>query len=290
MTKRDVLTDCHPVSAFAYFAAVFAFSMVLMHPLCLALSLAGALSYHACLRGGAAMARAAARLLPLALLSAAVNVAFNHAGVTVLGYFPSGNPLTAESLWFGLAAAGMLCAVLLWFSCCAAVMTSEKLHDLLGRVSPHLSLLLSMTLRFVPRFRAHLAAVYEAQKLCGNGPGGVRSALRAFSATLTWALEGGVEQADSMRARGYGLPGRTAFSLYRMDGYSIFVLILTGILTAVLLALRAQLRWRYFPYLTGVPLRATGAAAQAAYALLCFLPAILHGKEAAAWMRSRSAT
>ncbi len=34
---------------------------------------------------------------------------------------------------------------------------------------------------------------------------------------VTWSLENAIETADSMRARGYGLPGRTSFSIYRFD-------------------------------------------------------------------------
>lgn len=34
---------------------------------------------------------------------------------------------------------------------------------------------------------------------------------------VTWALENAIETADSMKGRGYGLPGRTAFSIFRFD-------------------------------------------------------------------------
>ena len=40
-----------------------------------------------------------------ALLAAVVNPAFVHQGVTILTYLPSGNPLTLESILYGLAAA-----------------------------------------------------------------------------------------------------------------------------------------------------------------------------------------
>ena len=33
----------------------------------------------------------------------------------------------------------------------------------------------------------------------------------------TWSLENAIETADSMKSRGYGLPGRTAFSIFRFD-------------------------------------------------------------------------
>ena len=39
--------------------------------------------------------------LPVLLLAALVNPAFNHAGVTILIYLPSGNPLTLESILYG---------------------------------------------------------------------------------------------------------------------------------------------------------------------------------------------
>lgn len=37
-----------------------------------------------------------------------------------------------------------------------------------------------------------------------------------LSILVTWALENAIETSDSMRSRGYGLHGRTAFSIYRL--------------------------------------------------------------------------
>ncbi len=38
-----------------------------------------------------------------------------------------------------------------------------------------------------------------------------------MSILVTWALENAIDTADSMKDRGYVLPGRTAFSIYRFD-------------------------------------------------------------------------
>lgn len=38
-----------------------------------------------------------------------------------------------------------------------------------------------------------------------------------LSSLLGWSLENAIETADTMRSRGYGLPGRTCFSIYRLD-------------------------------------------------------------------------
>ena len=62
----------------------------------------------------------------------------------------------------------MLAAVALWFSCLSAVMTSDKFIYLFGRMIPALSLVLSMTLRFVPRFKRQFQAVAQAQRYMGR--------------------------------------------------------------------------------------------------------------------------
>ena len=48
---RDTFSDCHPAVNFLYFALVLAFSMCLMHPACLVISLTGACCYLAGLYG-----------------------------------------------------------------------------------------------------------------------------------------------------------------------------------------------------------------------------------------------
>ena len=152
-----------------------------------------------------------------------INPAFNHEGATILTYLHTGNPLTLESIAYGIAAATMLAAMICWFSCYNEVMTSDKFVYLFGRIIPSLSLILSMSLRFVPRFKARIKEVSEAQRCIGRNVsnGGVieraRHGITILSIMVTWALENAIETADSMKSRGYGLQGRTAFSIYRLD-------------------------------------------------------------------------
>ena len=102
-------------------------------------------------------------------------------------------------------------------------MTSDKFVYLFGRVIPALSLVLSMTLRFVPKFKAQIQVVSEAQRCVGRDVSNgsvlqrLRNGITILSIMVTWALENAIETADSMKSRGYGLPGRTAFSIYRFD-------------------------------------------------------------------------
>lgn len=102
-------------------------------------------------------------------------------------------------------------------------MTSDKFIYLFGRIIPAMSLMLSMALRFVPHFIAQLKVIRNGQKCVGmdvsNGKWfkKVRYALNMVSILVTWALENAIETADSMKSRGYGLRGRTAFSIYRFN-------------------------------------------------------------------------
>ena len=288
---EDTLRACHPAVSFTYFALVIACSMFFMHPVCLALSLLGALLYVARLKGRRTLRQQAAWLVPAALLAAALNPAFVHQGVTILTYLPSGNPLTLESILYGLAAGCMLASVILWFVCVTEVVTSDKIVYLFGRVIPALSLLLSMTLRFVPRFTRRLRTVAQAQRHMGRDTRNgsvlqrVREALRVFSIVVTWSLESGIITADSMRCRGYGLPGRTSFSLYRFDRRDGAVLAWLVFCGVYLLGggLAGGLRFRYYPMLAAGVVSPLTVSFFAVYALLCLTPALLYAAEVRAY-------
>ena len=177
----------------------------------------------------------------------------------------------------------MLCAVLLWFVCYNRVLTSDKFVYLFGRVIPALSLVLSMTLRFVPRFKQQMDTVRQAQFCIGRdaSSGSVwqraRKAVTIFSIMVTWALENAIETADSMKSRGYGLKGRTAFSIYRLDSRDRSLLLWLAFCGTYLLAaaLSRGLFFQYYPMLRGAPLRPITVSFYAVYLLLCLTPALL---------------
>ena len=121
---------------------------------------------------------------------------------------------------YGIMAAFMLVTVICWFSCFNCVISSDKMVYLFGKAAPVLSLILSMTLRFIPDIAGQFGKVYRAQRASGYKPKDscfvrIRTGCHVFSAVVTWALERALVTADSMRSRGYGLPGRYAYSLYR---------------------------------------------------------------------------
>lgn len=297
MQHRDSFSSFHPLTNFLYFALVLVCAMFLMHPASLLISLFSAIVYSVSLSGRKAVRFLLVWLLPTMLMAAILNPAFNHEGVTILTYLPSGNPITLESVLYGLAAAVMLAAVVCWFHCYSQVMTSDKFVYLFGRVIPALSLVLSMALRFVPKFQKQFRAVREAQLCIGRGDSDrflqrMRNGAAVLSIMVSWALENAIETAQSMRGRGYGLPGRTAFSIYRWEKRDQLLLLWLIFCGAALLVFRQMggLYWRYFPSVGGTAASALAVCGQLLYLALCLTPVILNRWEDRAWKHSVSSS
>ena len=282
---------------FVYFTLVLMFSMFFMHPVYLTASLLCAAAFSIRLSGKSALRPQLKFLLPTVLAVALINPAFSHAGVTILAYLPSGNPLTLESIVYGTAAAVMLAAVILWFSCFNVVMTTDKFVYLFGRVIPAMSLVLSMAFRFVPRFAAQFREVSEAQRCIGrdlsegSAVERIKKAASIVSIMVTWSLENAAQTADSMKSRGYGLSGRTAFSVYRLDGRDkalLVWLLLCGFYIACGWA-AGGIEFHYYPMITGAQLGAFQLSFMLAYLLLCLTPIVLDAVEDIKWKHSGSA-
>jgi len=113
----------------------------------------------------------------------------------------------------------------------------------------------------------------------------LRGGVKVISILVTWMLENSVDSADSMKGRGYGLPGRTAFSLYRFnkrDGR--LLLFFAACLGAVVYALfSGSLHYAYFPLFTAEFGGAVSPAAPILYGALCFSPIILGLTEGIKW-------
>ncbi len=296
MKNADAFADCHPTVNIVFFAFVIAFSMFLMHPICLGISLFSSCLYSVRLQGGKAVRLILFTLLPLSLFTAMLNPLFSHRGVTVLAYFPSGNPLTLESIYYGMAAAAMLACIVCWFSAFNIVMTSDKLVFLFGRLVPSLSLVLSMTLRFVPRFIAKAKEVTAVRKCLGMTEKSIiakiKNGAHIVSIMITWALENAVDTADSMKSRGYGVKRRTAFEIYSFSTRDKWLMAWLSFLGVFILAgvQRGAASWNYFPYISGGELDLYAISVFTAYLALCTTPAVFDCLEDRRWKSLSSAS
>lgn len=281
----------HPIVNLIYFAFVIGFTCFFMHPLCLAISLLCGFLYYVMLKDKKAIKTNLIYMLPMMILTAIINPLFNHEGITIIAHFPSGNPLTKESIIYGLCAATMLASVIFHFSCFNKVMTSDKIIYLFGKIIPALSLIISMTLRFVPKFASQLKVVSNAQKCIGRdiSSGSIlkraKNGINILSIMVTWSLENAIDTADSMKARGYGIPGRTAFSIYnfgKRDKKALICIIVLGIYTFVG-NLMGEITFSFFPMIKSVNLSIYSLSVFCSYLILCMCPLIIELWEVRRW-------
>lgn len=240
MSKSDTFSTYNPVINFMFFIGAVVFGMFFTHPLYLACAVILSSAYHITLTGTGGL-RFLAGMVPLFIILSAVSPLFNPNGQTILFTYLGDRAYTLESLYYGMALAAMFISVIIWFASYNRVMTSDKFMYIFGRGAPSVSLVLSMILRLVPAFRRKIFQITAARKCVGKaGDTGTKkerldNGMTVLSTLTTWALEGGIVTADSMRSRGYGTGRRTSFAIYRFDRRDGILMALMTVLMIVIL-------------------------------------------------------
>ncbi len=291
MKKSSEFINYHPVVNFIYFVAVIGFSMFLMNPICLVISLISAFVYSVVINGKGTLKLGIYGILPMMIVAAFVNSFFNHQGMTIIAYFPNGNPLTLEAIIYGALAAAMIGAVIFWVSCYNTIFTADKLIYLFGKIMPAMSLVISMTMRFVPRFKTHIRQVVDAQKGIGRDASKgkvlnrIKMGMSVLSIMTSWIMENSLETAASMKARGYGLRGRTTFSLFRFTkrdaGMLVFIICISACIFLGLFG--GGLRFECFPTFEMAEITILSASVYAVYFMLCMAPIFIEVRMKYRW-------
>ena len=284
--RADAFSKRHPAVNFVFFLGAILSGMLNQHPAYLLAGVVSGAAYYLLLHGRGW--RFIGGLVPLFLVFTAVNPLFNTYGATLLfTYFD--RPYTLEALYYGAALAAVFVNMLLWFGCYNAVLTSDKFTSLFGNLIPALSLLLVMVLRMIPNLMRKARQIAGARASIGRGVSeqdGTKEKLAegmTVLGTLTsWALEGGIVTADSMRSRGYGCAKRTSFQRYAMTGTDWLLLALEIALPVLVLAF-GDAEAAYTPDLYIAPLRGLSVLGFAAYAAFLLIPTVLHIKETVQW-------
>ena len=278
----------HPVCIFTYFVLVIGMTLACMHPIMLTVSAAGALLFLGRLKGKRGVISQLKFVGPMFLLISVANPLINHRGVTLLGMLFD-QWITLEAICYGITAGLSLVALILWFACYSEVMTSDKFLYLFGKVAPASSLLITMTLQLIPKLKGQLTQIQQSQEMLQPDHKGLMpklyKALRHTSTLIGWSVENAVEQADSMKARGYGLKRRNTFHLFRFDSRDARFL---GGLTAlggscIIARAFGHGTMEFYPRMDAVITGESGLVLYGLFALLAFLPSILEAKEAIKW-------
>ena len=270
---------CHPAVNFIFFAAAIYGAVSFRHPVFLATAYLCAFAYSVRRRGRRAVVFNLC-LLPLILAFALYYSSYHHFGVTVLKKNFIGNNMTLESFVYGLVIGLRFATLCMWLEAVFRVVSSDKVVYLFGKISPRLSLFLTILLRLIPRIGQEAGRINLAQKGIGRGSNQGNlfrrflNCLRIFSMLISWMISALALEADSMRSRGSLLRGRTAFSIYRFDNRDrAFVIALFGCitLTAMGVILGASEMW-YNPRIIWRPMNGIGVVTAIGYLILCLMP------------------
>ena len=282
--------DCHPIVNFIFYIGVLVLGMCFMHPIFLLCSFVFSMSYYWILKQK--IWKYLLGMSGLFLMISILNPVFNTLGETVLFTYFQKRVYTLEALCYGVNMALMFGVILTWFATYNEVMTSDKFLYCFGRFAPAVSLILTMVLRMVPSFQKKTDQIAGARKCIGmsveNGTKQekIQHGMTILSALTSWALEGGVVMADSMRSRGYGCGKRTSFSIYQMkkkDRFLLAMMILL-IMMVILCAFKGGMEAVFFPQMT-----ITGfdnvwtILGVISYLLFLSIPTVLHILEEMTW-------
>ena len=239
MNVKDRFATYHPVINFTFFLGALICGMILIHPGFLICSVLLSMVYYLTVRGRKGMGFLTG-MMGMFLILSVINPLFGTYGDHVLFTYFGGRPYTLEALYYGMALAAMMVSILSWFASYNAVMTSDKFLYLFGRMAPSVTLVLTTVLRLIPSYQKKVAQMNGARKCIGKAMDIGSNLEKAehgmvlISALTSWALEGGVITADSMRSRGYGCEKkRTTFSLYRFECRDKAMLAVMAILLTV---------------------------------------------------------
>ncbi len=304
----------HPLVNVLFFISIIAFGMLLRHPVYLVISFISSTAYYLKLSGKDGRKTVFRFLLPMLLFVVIINSFFNHYGVTTLFILPSGNNFTFEALVMGIVSGITVVSVIQWFFCCNEVVTEDKFMHIFGRILPKGALVVSMILRFVPLYRRRYKEISQARKCMGlNGTDSfickMKNTFKNIGILVSWSFENAIETADSMKARGYGLKGRTYYSRFQWHTGDTLALILLVLFDALIIfgLVSNSAYCIYNPYviinqpselgttyiinelnLTINPFGFLSIISLIAFTLLCFLPLTIDLKEDIKWHRLQS--
>lgn len=279
----------HPAVLFCYYVCVLLFAMFSVHPLILLTVLAGGIFFFGMLMPFPMLAKDLVYYFFLFLLITLVNPLFSHNGVTIL-FFMNDNPVTLEAFCVGAAVAAMIIGVMFWCKAYQRILTTDKILYLFGKASPKLALVLSMAMRYMPLLKSQMRSIHQTQKTMGmytqeSMTDRLLGEIRSFDCLLTWSLEHAVDTADAMKARGYGLKGRTSFSLFRFRKEDGILLAGIGVLALGICAsfLAGQYDFSYYPVIRQIQTKAWDLICYGLVAAFMLLPGVVEVKEKLRW-------
>ncbi|MEZ4357853.1 MAG: energy-coupling factor transporter transmembrane component T [Eubacteriales bacterium] len=279
---RHIFNIYHPLVIFIYIAAALIFTMLTLNPCLVLISLVCGSIYSIYLNGSRHFISTLKIAFPMFLIIALFNPLLNHRGLTVLFYLFD-NPITKESIIYGVCQAGVISSVFIWFSCYNAIMLNDKFLYLFKKISPTISLMTSMTMRLIPLIKYKATRIFSFSKAVEGGKrNSAKGAVKKTTVLMYDIMEQSIITADSMRCRGFGVKKRTSYSdfRFRTHDYIAVVVLAFLILANAFLFIKLDEGFAFYPKLINI---SKPILYYLPYIILLVFPLLLEIKESILW-------
>lgn len=294
LTKHSAFAEFHPAVLIFYFICILTVAVFTVNPIIVLLTLLGGMFFCGMISERKLFLKSLLHYLLLIIALSLANPIFSHHGDTPL-FFMNGKPITLQAVLYGVNMSITVVAILMWCVGLTRTFTSDKIIYLFGKPFPKLAMVISMSLRFIPLFKDEYKKIENAQRAMGMfSSSGIYdrtiNVLKTFSALITMVLEDSVDTALSMNGRGYGLPRRTSFSLFKFTVKDLFMILLNiGLISVVFFAIGSgAVDFYFYPSVAQLPLSITAITAYISYGILVFIPSLVELKGVIAWKLLRS--
>jgi energy-coupling factor transport system permease protein len=215
----------------------------------------------------------------IATFAVFLNFVSAHLGTTVLFALPDqipalGGPYTLEALAFGATGGLTIGAAILAAAPFSLLLASHEVMDALPAALSRTGAALAASLNLVPAVAASFVQVTEAQRLRGWRPRGPRSWSEIVVPVVLTSVEGSIQLAESMEARGFGSGPRTSVKPGRMPRNDWVLIGASGAALAIFLVSQSigwAAPWYAYPTLTPPSIDPRPLAA----CLLLFAPVLI---------------
>ena len=240
----------------AWSAACLVIVLFTTNPAYKAMVLAAAI---ASLAASAGWGRIRGLLITVALIGGvamALNFVSAHLGTTVLFSLPIqvpalGGPYTLEALATGASGGLTIAAAIFAAAPFSLMLPAHEVMDALPASLSRTGAAIAASINLVPSVSQSFVQVSEAQRLRGWRPRGPRSWAEVVVPVVLTSVEGSIQLAESMEARGFGSGPRTSLrpAALRPSDWILIAASATAVLTFVL-AHFAGWESDWFPYPT----------------------------------------
>jgi energy-coupling factor transport system permease protein len=224
------------------------------NPIYKALVLAAAFAALAAGAGLPRMKRALTAVVLIAAIDVGLNFVSAHLGRTVLLTLPDkipaiGGPYTLEALAFGASNGLTIAAAVLAAAALSLLLSPHDVMDALPKALARTGTAVAASMNLVPSVASSFTQVSEAQRMRGWRPRGPRSWAEVVVPVVLTSVEGSIQLAESMEARGFASGPRTSMHRAKLAPND-WLLITTSAIAVVLFTLTHIAGWAadWYPY------------------------------------------